>query len=44
MEKLAFTKACDERLDPDLPRGRDKLIDGDLDVDVEGSKQNIEPL
>jgi hypothetical protein len=44
MEKLAFTKACDERLDPDLPRGRDKLISGDFDVDDEGSKQNIKLL
>jgi hypothetical protein len=28
----------DERLDPDLLRGRGKLIDGDLDVDEEGSE------
>jgi hypothetical protein len=30
----------DERLVPDLLRGRDKSIDGDLDVDKEGSEQN----
>jgi hypothetical protein len=34
----------DERLDPDLPRGRSKSIDGDLDVDDEGSKQNFKLL
>jgi hypothetical protein len=34
----------DERLRPDLPRGRGKSISGDLNVDVEGSEQNVEPL
>jgi hypothetical protein len=34
----------DERLSPDLPRGRGKSIGGDLDVDDEVSEQNIEPL
>jgi hypothetical protein len=34
----------DERLGPDLPRGRGKSIDGDLDVDDEGSKQNFKLL
>jgi hypothetical protein len=29
---------------PDLLRLRGKSIDGDLDVDDEGSKQNFEPL
>jgi hypothetical protein len=29
---------------PDVPRGRGKLIDGDLDVDEEGSKQNDQNL
>jgi hypothetical protein len=31
-------------LDPHLPRGIGKSIDGDLDVDDEGSEQNFEPL
>jgi hypothetical protein len=35
---------CDETLSPDLLRGRGKSIDGDLDVDDEGSEQNFEPL
>jgi hypothetical protein len=30
----------DERMVLDLSRGRGKSIDGDLDVDEEGSKQN----
>jgi hypothetical protein len=34
----------DERLGPDLSRGRGKSIGGDLDVDDEGSEQNFEPL
>jgi hypothetical protein len=31
----------DERLVPDLPRGRGRSIGGDLDVGEEGSKQTI---
>jgi hypothetical protein len=31
-------------LGSDLTRGRGKLIGGDLNIDDEGSKQNIEPL
>jgi hypothetical protein len=34
----------DERLCPDLLRGRCKLICGDLDVHDEGSKHNFKPL
>jgi hypothetical protein len=34
----------DERLGPDLLRGRGKLIGGDLDIDDEGFEQNFEPL
>jgi hypothetical protein len=34
----------DEKLNPDLLRGRDKLIDRDLDVYEEDSEQNFEPL
>jgi hypothetical protein len=33
-----------ERLSPDLPRDRGKSIGRDLDVDDEGSKQNLKPL
>jgi hypothetical protein len=33
-----------DRLHPDLLRGRGKSIGGDLDVDDEGSEQNVEPL
>jgi hypothetical protein len=35
---------ADERLHPDLLRGRGMLIGEDLDVDDEGSKQNFEHL
>jgi hypothetical protein len=34
----------DERLVPDLPRGRGRSIGGDLDIGVEGSKQRIVTL
>jgi hypothetical protein len=34
----------DERLVPDLPRGRGRLIGRDLDVGEEGSKQTIKTL
>jgi hypothetical protein len=34
----------DEGLSPDLLRGRDKSIGGDLDVDDEGSEQNFKPM
>jgi hypothetical protein len=34
----------DKRLGPDLPRGRGKSIDGNLDIDDKGSEQNFEPL
>jgi hypothetical protein len=34
----------DERSGPDLLRGRGKPIDGDLDVDDEGSEQHFKPL
>jgi hypothetical protein len=34
----------DERLVPDLLKGRDKLIGGDLNIDDKGSEQNFEPL
>jgi hypothetical protein len=34
----------DGGLGPDLPRGRGKSIDGDLNIDDEGSKQYFEPL
>jgi hypothetical protein len=33
-----------ERLVPDLSRGRGKSIGEDLDIDDEGSEQNFEPL
>jgi hypothetical protein len=33
-----------EGLSPDLSRGRDKSIGGDIDIDDEGSKQNFKPL
>jgi hypothetical protein len=36
--------ADDERLVPDLPRGRGRLIGGDLDVGEEGSEQTIVTL
>jgi hypothetical protein len=32
------------RLSPDLTTGRGKSIGGDLDVNDEGSEQNVEPL
>jgi hypothetical protein len=32
------------RLGPDLSRGRDMSIGGDLDIDDEGFEQNVEPL
>jgi hypothetical protein len=35
---------ADEGLGPNLMRGRGKSIGGDLDVDDESSKQNVEPL
>jgi hypothetical protein len=41
---LEFPWDPDERLCPDLPRGRSKSIGGDLDTEDEGSKQNFEPL
>jgi hypothetical protein len=35
----------DSRMSPDLPRGTDKSIGGDLDVDDEGSEQRrFEPV
>jgi hypothetical protein len=34
----------DERLVSNLLRGRDKRVDGDLDVDEEGSEQNNQNL
>jgi hypothetical protein len=34
----------DERLVPDLPRGRGRSIHGDLDVGEEGSEQTIVTL
>jgi hypothetical protein len=34
----------DDRLNPDLLRGRGKSIGGDLDIDDEGSEQNFKPL
>jgi hypothetical protein len=34
----------DEKLIPDLPRGRGKLTGGDLNIDDKGSKQNVKPL
>jgi hypothetical protein len=34
----------DERLVPDLPRGRGRLIGGDLDIGEEGSEQTIVTL
>jgi hypothetical protein len=43
-----FVPGClrpiDDRLVPDLLRGRGRSIGGDLDVDDEGSEQNFEPL
>jgi hypothetical protein len=42
--RYTTTVAPDERLGPNLPRGRGKSIGGDLDVDDEGSEQNFEPL
>jgi hypothetical protein len=36
--------ASDERMGPNLPRGRSKSIHGDLDMDDEGSKQDVEPF
>jgi hypothetical protein len=41
---LSYPTPNDEGLGPDLPRGKGKLIDRDLDVDDEGSEQNIKPL
>jgi hypothetical protein len=35
------SEPLDERLDPDLPRGRDRSIGGDFDVSEEGSEQTI---
>jgi hypothetical protein len=37
---INFHAASDERLVPDLSRSKCKSIDGDLDVDEEGSEQN----
>jgi hypothetical protein len=34
----------DERLSPNLLRGRGKSIGGELDGDDEGSEQNVKPL
>jgi hypothetical protein len=39
-----YASKGDGRLSPDLLRGRGKLIGGDLDIDDEGSKHNINPL
>jgi hypothetical protein len=36
--------SADEKLGPDLPRGRGKSIAGDFNVDDEGSGHNFEPL
>jgi hypothetical protein len=36
--------SANERLTPNLPRGRGKLIGGNLDVDDIDSEQNIKPL
>jgi hypothetical protein len=45
MESARKSVLCiDERLGPNLPRGRGKLIGGDIDVDDESSEQNVEPL
>jgi hypothetical protein len=41
---LEYSAIADERLSPDLLRGRGKSIGGDLNVDDEGSEQNFEPL
>jgi hypothetical protein len=41
---LSSTILCDERLSPNLPRGRCKSIGGDFDIDDEGFEQNFEPL
>jgi hypothetical protein len=44
---LVYTSSSivlDERLGPDPLRGSGKSIDGDLDIDDEGSKQNFKPL
>jgi hypothetical protein len=35
---------CDDRLSPNLSRGRGKSSGGDLDVDEEGSEQNEQTL
>jgi hypothetical protein len=43
--RIYFVLSCrDERLDPDLPRGRGKSIDGDLDIDKEGFEHNERTL
>jgi hypothetical protein len=42
--RLQNEALLDERLGPDLPRGRGKSICEDFDVDDEGSEQNFEPL
>jgi hypothetical protein len=34
----------DEMLSPNLLTGRGKSIGGDLNIDAEGSKQNVKPL
>jgi hypothetical protein len=39
-----YYRVDNERLSPDIPRGRGKSIGGDFDVDDEGSEQNIKPL
>jgi hypothetical protein len=44
MDKSKEDVQTDERLCPNLPRGRGKSIGGDLDVDDEGSEYNFEPL
>jgi hypothetical protein len=50
---LAFTRGtkytparvrCDGKFSPDLPRGRGKSIGRDLDIDDEGSEQNVKHL
>jgi hypothetical protein len=44
-DRCAFSKAnVDERLSPDLSRGRGKSIGGDLNIDEEGSDQMIKIL
>jgi hypothetical protein len=42
--EISLGPTSNERLVPDLPRGRGKSSDGDLDIDEEGSKQNFEFL